>query len=465
MSSVVIVRLVVFLLVCVSCLVVRDAHAELLSSADSRELEFFEKILSMSEQIERHPALKADWRLRVQADKALELPAVNFTCNVTGYRSATRPTSVHKLMPGDIDVVAAFGDSISAGNGLGAEVLPQVAKENRAEVWSIGGQLSLDQGVVTLPNIIRKFNPELKGFSLCFSQETSATKSWFNVAKPGGTCDDMYNEAVMLVTRMKDDPRIDFANDWKLLTMFVGGNDLCASCRRNYSAEMYEYEFDRTLKYLHDNLNRTVVNLVSMFDITPLQNFSTGIACDLLQWGFCDCARNLSSLPTMRPIQLGYDQVYAKLAADPKFKRDDFTVIHQPHLRDMVPPTDPETGGFLQGFLSPDCFHPNRIAHQAFALYYWNDLLIPVGQKPTTTDANNVNIPISCPTPERPYIFTDGNSGLTTVSGVSTTTTTTTTTSASTTTPTTTTTTTTTTSATTSATTTTPTPTSSPTTP
>ena len=42
---------------------------------------------------------------------------------------------------------------------------------------------------------------------------------------------DMPSEARKLIDRMKDDARVDYANDWKLLTMFVGGNDLCASCR------------------------------------------------------------------------------------------------------------------------------------------------------------------------------------------------------------------------------------------
>jgi hypothetical protein len=44
-----------------------------------------------------------------------------FLCNTTpgspGARSPTRPATVHKLRPGDIDVVGAMGDSITAGNG------------------------------------------------------------------------------------------------------------------------------------------------------------------------------------------------------------------------------------------------------------------------------------------------------------------------------------------------------------
>lgn len=379
-------------------------------ATDTKSLQFYEKLLALSEQIERNPQLKAEWNQRVLRDRAIELPTVNFTCDTSFGRSPERPTSVHMVRPGDIDVMAAFGDSISAGNGLGAQTLVGVAVENRQEVFSIGGKGSLEEQVVTLPNIVRKFNPDVKGWSICQSQESNADKSWFNVAKPGGTCDDMPSEARLLIDRMKADTRVDYANDWKLLTMFVGGNDLCASCRRNYSAEAYYAWFESALTMLREEMPRTIVNLVSMFDVTPLPSFSTGLVCDLLQWGFCDCARNSTSVKTLRDIQLSYDEQFRKLADDPRFKGDDFTVIRQPHMRDMVPPIDPETGDYLQGFLGPDCFHPNRIAHQGFAAYLWNTMLTPVGYKPTWFNSSDFNVQIKCPTLEYPYIFTDENS-------------------------------------------------------
>ena len=39
----------------------------------------------------------------------------------------------------------------------------------------------------------------------------------------------------MLVKKMKDDPRIDFENDWKLITLLIGGNDLCDYCEDRVS--------------------------------------------------------------------------------------------------------------------------------------------------------------------------------------------------------------------------------------
>lgn len=36
-----------------------------------------------------------------------------FPCNVTNYRSKEKPKSIHKLRPGDFDVIAALGDSLT----------------------------------------------------------------------------------------------------------------------------------------------------------------------------------------------------------------------------------------------------------------------------------------------------------------------------------------------------------------
>ena len=41
---------------------------------------------------------------------------------------------------------------------------------------------------------------------------------------------DMPGQAELLVKRMKSNSNIDFDNDWKIITLFVGGNDLCDFC-------------------------------------------------------------------------------------------------------------------------------------------------------------------------------------------------------------------------------------------
>ncbi|KRK02310.1 uncharacterized protein Dyak_GE27471 [Drosophila yakuba] len=81
-----------------------------------------------------------------------------------GKRSTERPTSVHRLRPGDIDVIGAMGDSLTAGNGIFATNLLHVTVENRGVVWSIGGQYDWRK-YLTLPNILKEFNPNLYGYA------------------------------------------------------------------------------------------------------------------------------------------------------------------------------------------------------------------------------------------------------------------------------------------------------------
>lgn len=91
-----------------------------------------------------------------------------FFCDANGPGARTRngpPQSVHRLRPGDIDVIGAIGDSLTAGNGALATNLNQLLIENKGVSWSIGGQATWHK-FLTLPNILKVFNPELYGYSL-----------------------------------------------------------------------------------------------------------------------------------------------------------------------------------------------------------------------------------------------------------------------------------------------------------
>lgn len=83
------------------------------------------------------------WNLkRHKVQKPFDQTAEFFcdTKNGPGRRSASIPESVHRLRPGDIDVIAAIGDSLTAGNGALATSIIQVFIENKGVSWSIGGQ-------------------------------------------------------------------------------------------------------------------------------------------------------------------------------------------------------------------------------------------------------------------------------------------------------------------------------------
>jgi hypothetical protein len=41
----------------------------------------------------------------------------------------------------------------------------------------------------------------------------------------------MYEQAISVVRNIKNSNKVDYQNSWKLITFFVGGNDLCKSCK------------------------------------------------------------------------------------------------------------------------------------------------------------------------------------------------------------------------------------------
>ena len=88
-----------------------------------------------------------------------------FDCNTQEFSSAIPPKSVHELRPGDINVVAALGDSITAACGADADTVIGLMTEYRERSWSMGGRDSLEE-IVSLPNILKKFNSQLKGASM-----------------------------------------------------------------------------------------------------------------------------------------------------------------------------------------------------------------------------------------------------------------------------------------------------------
>lgn len=68
---------------------------------------------------------------------------VRFPCdpNGPGARSNVPPSTAHEVRPGDIDIVGAIGDSLTAGNGAFATNILQVFIENKGVSWSIGIQI------------------------------------------------------------------------------------------------------------------------------------------------------------------------------------------------------------------------------------------------------------------------------------------------------------------------------------
>jgi phospholipase B1 len=346
-------------------------------------------------------------RLRILGPLAYADSRIDFPCTALS-PSPTVPTSVHALRPADIQHIAAMGDSLTAANGAKATTIFFLIIEYRGVSWSIGGDGNL-ANTVTLPNIIRKFNSNIQGASTGTGNQNSANAN-FNVAKPGAVSVDMPGQANLLIDRMKKalgDSK--FSSDWKLVTFFIGGNDLCAYCKDTnlYSPTAYRNNVKQALDILHANMPRTLVNFVTVLNVAELEDLHEGIVCQSMQGFLCDCAVNKEHREKVRFANLEYQKLTNELIDSGIYDtKPDFTIVRQPFMEHMKVPT---TSNGLADFsyFAPDCFHFSKKGHEAAAVELWNNMMEKVGKKTTLW---NLLDTLHCPPAGNGYIYTSKNS-------------------------------------------------------
>ncbi|KAK6633750.1 hypothetical protein RUM43_001338 [Polyplax serrata] len=342
-----------------------------------------------------------------------------FPCaNSTAYgRSFRRPTSVHRLRPGDIDVVGAMGDSLVAGNGALEEFAFGTVIEYRGVSWCAGGEGTWRQ-YLTLPNILKEFNPKLKGYSRG-KGEFLSKNSGMNVAFPVSADADALAQAKYLVKKMKNDPTIDYQNDWKMITIFFGANDLCSSqCfnKEGTSAIKHRRKLMEALDYLYDYMPRTFVNLIPVLDVTVSVRQKRSIVCRFLHRLFCTCfhtGRDVDEYDVISQLVLDYQDAERQLVQSGRYDtKEDFTVVLQPFMTAFNSPADKSQRykPFIdKSFITYDCFHFSQKGHALGANMLWNNLLEPVGRK-SRKQLSHIMAEFRCPSYEAPYFFTNLNS-------------------------------------------------------
>ncbi|XP_072490174.1 phospholipase B1, membrane-associated isoform X2 [Notamacropus eugenii] len=331
------------------------------------------------------------------------------------------PTSVHNLRPADIKVIGALGDSITAGNGAGSSPnnVLDVLTQYRGLSWSVGGNENIST-VTTLANILREFNPSLTGFSTGTGNQDRAN-SFLNQAVPGARAEDLPGQARRLVSLMKNDTRISFQEDWKVITLFIGGNDLCDSCSDmvRYSPQNFTGNIGKALDILHEEVPRAFVNLVTILTISTLRELyqEEQVYCPrLILRSLCPCVLqsedNSTELATLIELNKQYQEATHQLIDSGRYDtKEDFTVVLQPFLEHVPMPKTPE-GLPDNSFFAPDCFHFHRKTHARAARALWNNMLEPVGEKTNLVLLENIT-DLICPSQDQPYFRTYKNSNYT----------------------------------------------------
>ncbi|XP_064780997.1 phospholipase B1, membrane-associated-like [Oncorhynchus masou masou] len=327
--------------------------------------------------------------------------------------STSVPTSVHKLRPGDIKVVAALGDSNTAAVGAKAKNVLQLNTQYKGVSWSIGGDQTLDT-VTTLPNILKKFNPSLQGFS---KGQGFLQNNGFNMAVPGAMAFDIAAQVQALIKAMKDDKKVNFEQDWKLVTLLVGARDLCDYCmdHNNLTPRNYSENLMLSLDMLYKEVPRVMVNVIEVLEMNPLRSVrKNDLVCNLIQRNACPCflnpEENSPELAEVRRINQEYQIETERLVSGVRYDgREDFTVVVQPYLRNTFVPLIGIGKPDLSLF-SVDCFHISERAHAEMAIALWNNMLEPVGMKQGYNNFTYDRTKINCPSEDQPFIFTKVNS-------------------------------------------------------
>lgn len=182
---------------------------------------------------------------------------------------------------------------------------------------------------------------------------------------------DLLYQARVLHKRMKNDKNVDWENHWKLLTIFVGNNDICSRvCEYKKPMKLvedHEQHVRNTLRFLRDNIPRLIVNWVPIPNLVQLHHFK-GIPteCYLAQRVECRCI--YSAKITKRTLSI-YTKIINKLTekqreivSSSEFDTDTFTVNFQPFSTNVTFPTKPDGSTDLR-YYAHDCFHFSQLGH------------------------------------------------------------------------------------------------------
>jgi len=293
--------------------------------------------------------------------------SIPFPCQPTG-RSNPRPTDARRLLPGDVDVVASLGDSLVAAFGALSRTIIGIYTEYRGYSFCGGAQNPVET-FGTVPAIIKKYNPNVKGFATGNGNANSAN-AMLNVAVSGARSYNLLDQITVLENKMRT--MGIGQSEWKLITIFVGGNDLCDFCKDTdgNSPANYQSNVGDALDVIKAKFRNVFVNLVSPPDVTLLGQVTDGL-CGILHDFECACAKDRTGTGQAHK---DYTQKLFELVALPRYNdRADFHVALQPFFAELdLPRLD--NGKPDKSYFAPDCFHFSGKAHEAAAVALWNNM-------------------------------------------------------------------------------------------
>ncbi|EDQ86680.1 uncharacterized protein MONBRDRAFT_38296 [Monosiga brevicollis MX1] len=295
-----------------------------------------------------------------------------------------------QLYAKDIGFVKGYaGDSITAGFAM--QDLPL---EFRGTVYSAGG----DPDALTIGNFLKHYNPNLKGQATGTTIPLTKEGKGLNFAVSEARVHDLPGQIERLSAKLNTSEYAGVRDEWKLLVLFIGANDIC-ECK-SMTAEAFETELTTAMDMIHANFPKTFVSMMTIFNISDVWDVHSdkeycNVAVPILHE--CSCLENnQTSLQRMDELGMQINQVTARVAAKYAALNDPlFTAVVQPAIQNVPLNTFPKD--VVQDLLSDvDCFHPSLCTDQGFAVGVWNNMFQAQGNK--STSLNPLHPPaIYCP--------------------------------------------------------------------
>uniref|UniRef100_A0A7S3CZ62 Uncharacterized protein n=1 Tax=Palpitomonas bilix TaxID=652834 RepID=A0A7S3CZ62_9EUKA len=158
----------------------------------------------------------------------------NFNCTPLSPPPAPAQ-DVRSIHPHDVKVMMAMGDSITAGFGMHEKYIFDGIQEYRGDVYSIGGNGDVASGTYTIPNFFEAVTGS-KPLGYSKGQEAPWGAADFNYHNPdvdqldaaqsGALTPQLDGQVDYLIKQLHATDGVDFDNDWKILTIFIGTTSL-----------------------------------------------------------------------------------------------------------------------------------------------------------------------------------------------------------------------------------------------